>query len=57
MSNAMGFSDIVRVENRIDPNRDFAYDPKSPNTCMQTIAARHINEIFRSVSERSELAK
>jgi len=36
------------AENRIDPNRDFAYDPASPSTCMQTVAGRHINELFRS---------
>ena len=48
MSNALGFSNRERREKRIDPNRDFAFDVKSPEQCMQTITARHVNYIFRN---------
>ena len=47
MSNALGFSQKVRAENSIDPNRDFAFDVTDPKLCMRTVAARHINELFR----------
>jgi hypothetical protein len=48
MSNPSGFDKVVRTENNIDPNRDFAYDVTDPTRCMRTVAARHINEIFRA---------
>jgi hypothetical protein len=32
----------------VDPNRDFPYDILNPTLCMQTIAARTLNEIFRA---------
>ena len=49
-ANALGYSQNVRVENGIDPNRDFPFDIEKGNegSCMQTIAGRSINELFRS---------
>jgi hypothetical protein len=32
----------------VDPNRDFPYDITDPTLCMQTIAARTLNEVFRA---------
>jgi Zinc carboxypeptidase len=46
-ANALGYYQNTREENRIDPNRDFPYDQMNPKACMQTIAARTLNEIFR----------
>ena len=48
-ANALGYAQNVREENGIDPNRDFAYDPepKTPTKCMQSIAARTLNEVWR----------
>ena len=46
-ANALGYYQNVREENRIDPNRDFPYDLTDPTQCMQTIAGRTINEVFR----------
>ena len=43
--NANGYEKNQRQENGVDPNRDFSFD-QSANQCMQTIAARTINEIF-----------
>jgi Zinc carboxypeptidase len=45
-ANALGYDRNVRTEGGIDPNRDFAYD-QQPELCMQTIAARTLNEVFR----------
>jgi len=45
-ANALGYFRNVRDEDGIDPNRDFPYD-KEPKKCMETIAARTVNEIFR----------
>jgi Zinc carboxypeptidase len=45
-ANALGYDRNVRTEDGIDPNRDFAYD-QEPELCMQTIAARTLNEVFR----------
>lgn len=53
MTNAIGFHSGVRGEvqdktnpKSIDPNRDFGFDQK-PDNCMQTVAARALNELFR----------
>ena len=46
-ANALGYYQNTREENRIDPNRDFPYDQTNPTACMQTIAGRTLNEIFR----------
>ncbi|GMH90771.1 hypothetical protein TrVE_jg6008 [Triparma verrucosa] len=46
-SNALGFSQVKRAENGIDPNRDFAYD-QDPSNCFRTVTGRHINEIFKN---------
>lgn len=43
--NANGYEKNQRTENGHDPNRDFSFDQYA-NQCMQTIAARTINEIF-----------
>lgn len=50
MVNAVGFYRQERGERQtggkvIDPNRDFAFD-QDPKKCMQTLAARTINELF-----------
>lgn len=49
-ANALGYSRNQREEDGIDPNRDFPFDitPANSNDCMQTIAGRSINELFRS---------
>jgi hypothetical protein len=49
-ANALGYSRDEREEGSIDPNRDFPFDIPSSNSdeCMQTIAGRSINELFRS---------
>jgi len=46
-ANALGYFRNERKEDGIDPNRDFPYDQPDPTKCMQTIAARTVNEIFR----------
>eukprot|EP00923_Selenidium_pygospionis_P055285 GHVN01096385.1.p1 GENE.GHVN01096385.1~~GHVN01096385.1.p1 ORF type:complete len:1213 (+),score=232.61 GHVN01096385.1:264-3902(+) len=45
-TNAWGYHRVQRLENQIDPNRDFPY-LKKPNECMETIMARAVNELFR----------
>lgn len=45
-ANAEGFAHSRREEAGIDPNRDFAFDV-APTACMQTMAGRAINEVFR----------
>ena len=52
MTNAAGYYRNEREERvgstKVDPNRDFPYDRKDKDSkCMQTIAARSINELFR----------
>ena len=47
MTNAIGGAMRQRTELGIDPNRDFPFD-QTPTACMQTIAARTVNEIYRS---------
>jgi hypothetical protein len=47
MTNALGYDRNTREEGNIDPNRDFPFD-QNPTECMQTIAGRTINELFRS---------
>lgn len=49
-ANALGYSRSEREEAGIDPNRDFPFDIPQSNSddCMQTIAGRSINELFRS---------
>lgn len=49
-ANALGYSRSEREESGIDPNRDFPFDilPSNTNECMQTIAARSINELYTS---------
>jgi len=46
-ANALGYSRNQRTEEAIDPNRDFPYDVQDPQKCMQTIAGRTLNEVFR----------
>lgn len=46
-ANALGYYRKNREENNIDPNRDFPYDQDNPTKCMQTIAGRTLNEVFR----------
>lgn len=46
-ANALGYFRNSRTEDGIDPNRDFPYDLTDSNLCMQTIAGRTLNEIFR----------
>ena len=46
-ANALGYFRVQREEGRIDPNRDFPYDVEDPKLCMQTIAGRTLNEIYR----------
>lgn len=40
MTNAKGYSDDVREENGIDPNRDFPYH-NEPSQCMQVATCPH----------------
>lgn len=57
MTNAVGFHRNERGERQprldgtgddvVDPNRDFGFD-QQPSRCMQTVAARAINELFRA---------
>lgn len=46
-TNALGYYQDERTENGIDPNRDFPFN-NDPHECMQTIAARTVNELFTS---------
>lgn len=46
-ANALGYYRDAREEGTVDPNRDFPYDLQDPTKCMQTIAGRTINEIYR----------
>lgn len=46
-ANALGYYQNRRTEGDVDPNRDFPYDILDPTLCMQTIAARTLNEVFR----------
>ncbi|KAL7433171.1 hypothetical protein ACHAXM_003516 [Skeletonema potamos] len=49
-ANALGYSRNKREEGKIDPNRDFPFDIEQyhESECMQTIAGRSINELWRS---------
>ncbi len=49
MTNALGYDRNQRAEDGIDPNRDFPYDVQhnDPSKCMQTIAARTVNELYQ----------
>ena len=46
-ANALGYDRNQREEVDIDPNRDFPFDVLDETQCMQTIAGRTINELFR----------
>jgi hypothetical protein len=46
-SNALGYFQNRREEGLVDPNRDFPYDITDSSQCMQTIAGRTLNEIYR----------
>ena len=46
-ANAVGYYQNKREELGVDPNRDFAYDT-SQQSCMRTVAARSLNEVWRS---------
>ncbi len=46
-ANALGYHRNQREEGYIDPNRDFPFDVIDKRLCMQTIAGRSINELFR----------
>jgi hypothetical protein len=43
-ANALGYYRNVREEDGVDPNRDFPYDLTDSSLCMQSIAARTLNE-------------
>ncbi len=45
--NALGFDRNERTEGSNDPDKDFPYIPYHNSSCMETIAARTVNEIFR----------
>jgi hypothetical protein len=47
-ANALGYYRNEREEDGIDPNRDFPYDLLDATQCMQTVAGRTLNEIFRN---------
>jgi hypothetical protein len=51
MANPDGYANMRREEmvgsRRVDPNRDFSYDPTDAASCMVTMTARCINELFR----------
>lgn len=47
-ANALGYYRNEREEDGIDPNRDFPYDLMDATQCMQTVAGRTLNEIFRN---------
>lgn len=46
ISNPWGYIRRQRVENGIDPNRDYPYH-KPADKCMETTVSRAINEVFR----------
>ena len=46
-ANAVGYYGRMRNELNHDPNRDFPFE-QEPRACMTTVAARALNEIFRS---------
>jgi len=46
-ANALGYYRNTREEGNVDPNRDFPFDLTDPSKCMQTIAGRTLNEVFR----------
>lgn len=46
-ANALGYYRKEREEDGIDPNRDFPFDLKGSRKCMQSIAARTLNEVFQ----------
>lgn len=46
-ANALGYYQNRREEGKVDPNRDFPYDLEDDSKCMQTIAGRTLNEIYR----------
>lgn len=46
-ANALGYFRNRREEDKVDPNRDFPYDLSDPADCMQTVAARTLNEVYR----------
>lgn len=46
-ANALGYFRKVREEGNVDPNRDFPYDLTDPTLCMQSVAARTLNEVYR----------
>jgi hypothetical protein len=47
-ANPWGYYHDIRTEYEVDVNRDFAFDAEDATTCMQTIAARAINEVVRA---------
>ncbi len=46
-ANALGYFRNRREEGSIDPNRDFPFDLTDDTQCMQTIAGRTLNELYR----------
>ncbi len=46
-ANVLGYYQNRREENGIDPNRDIPYHGADPAQCMQTTAARAVNELWR----------
>lgn len=47
-TNALGYFRNRREEGSVDPNRDFPYEIDDSKECMQTIAGRTINELYRT---------
>ncbi|ETN10827.1 hypothetical protein PPTG_09895 [Phytophthora nicotianae INRA-310] len=46
-ANAYGYNHNVRRELGVDPNRDFPYNLGDTKECMETTAARALNELWR----------
>ncbi|KAG7360701.1 zinc carboxypeptidase [Nitzschia inconspicua] len=47
-ANALGHFRKEHLEGTVDPAEDFPYNIKSPEACMRSLAARTLNEIFRT---------
>jgi hypothetical protein len=47
-ANALGHYRKEHLEGPVDPAEDFPYNIESPESCMRTIAARTLNELFHT---------